>query len=292
MESSTAQSVTPSVGSLLHNLGVLYRATPHFPGKWRVLKWVFENRFKGGRRTDLIQLNAQTMMQCNFCSGYGVWSEGERYERIPVAYFRHLLKPGMTFLDVGTNVGYYSLLAAPLVGHSGSIHSFEPVSSMYEMLCGNIKRNNIRTAIANRMIVSDTVGQKTIHLAPEDNCGSGSLSFVQRTDGRTETVESTTLDAYMNRQALKRVDVIKIDAEGEELNVLKGARLMLSEKRPILMVEVRDRLLKESGASRAELYSFLKDMGYSAFKIKPGAQLEPIIEPCDGELIVFKPVSK
>jgi FkbM family methyltransferase len=274
---------------LLHALGVLYRATPHFRGKWKLSGWVFDHWLQRSRCTDLIRLNRNTVMLCNFCSGYGVWSTGTGYEHREAAYFCSLLQPGMTFLDVGANVGYYSLLAAPLVGASGGIHAFEPVSTMHEMLRSNFERNQIRQAVANRLIVSDSSGPKTINLSPEDNCGSSSVGIVLRGDHRTETVESITLDDYLRQRGLARVDVIKMDVEGHETAVLRGASALLREKRPVWLIEVRENLLRQSGSSRAELYGLLQAAGYAAYKIRPGGQLELLAEPSDGELIIFRP---
>ena len=253
------------------------------------MEWCFHRVLKRRRRTDVIRLNRHIVMECNFCTGYGVWSEGTRYEGMFADYFRNILKPGMTFVDVGTNVGYYTLLAAPILGGAGNIHCFEPVSEIYEMLRANLDRNRINMAVANRLIISDSGGPKTIHLAPNDNCGAASVSIIQRDDDRSETVEATTLDDYVRLRAVPRVDVVKIDAEGHEMAVLKGARTVLREKKPALLVEVRDRLLRQSGTSRAELYDFLKELGYAAYKIQAGARIEPISVPCDDALIVFRP---
>lgn len=278
------------VSPLLHFVGVISRCTPYFRGKWRLIDWVF-NRFQ--RRlavTEVVRIGSNIAIECELWDEVqnNIWWLGASYEVNETKYFTGLLRSGMVVMDVGANVGYYSLIASNLVSSKGIVHAFEPIESQFQALCANIERNRYSNILPNRKIVSDSCGYMAIYLGPE--CNSGAASVIKHLGNQSsrETVQSITIDAYLESQGPRGIDVIKIDTEGHELAVLKGAAKTLASAKPELLIEVQQRLLRAANTSREELYSYLYDHSYKAFAISSGGRLVELKAPQDGKLIVFK----
>ena len=280
-----------SVGPLLHLAGRLSRSVPYFSGRWRLLDWAFHRYFKHTRKSEVVQLRNHIQMECNLWDEvqFNIWVGGFQYELRESRWVCQTIQPGMVFLDVGANVGYYSLLLAPRVGPTGAIHAFEPVSSSYEIFCRNVQRSDLKNVVVNRLIVSDSPGKKVINVGADDNAGTASLSIVSRRDRLTETVESVTLDDYVREQNLPRVDAIKIDVQGHEMPVLKGALGTLRQRKPLVLIEIHTPSLRGAGSSREEVYDLLEHEGFEAFRVQRNGELERLVTPQDGVLIVFRP---
>lgn len=277
------------VGLMLSLIGRCYRALPYFRGKWRLINFVFEKYQRTSQAVETITFGPQLKMKCALRDEVqnNIWWLGDSYEVGETRFLKRILKPGMIFYDVGSNVGYYSLIAARLVQSSGCVHAFEPVSRQFEGLRENIDRNQLTNIIPNRLIVSDTIGQMTIHLGPPDNSGKASVVNQVGLSAESETVRATTLDAYVRLQSNPAVNAIKIDTEGHELSVLRGATNVLSLSKPLLLVEVKNRLLQRAGTNRDELFQFLQALGYKSFFILRNGSLREISVPTDGKLIAF-----
>ncbi|MFM8469676.1 MAG: FkbM family methyltransferase [Limisphaerales bacterium] len=195
----------------------------------------------------------------------------------------------MVFFDVGSNVGYYTLLAAPLVGQHGKVHAFEPVSVQHADLRANLERNQLQNVVPERLIVTDRAGTMEINLGAEDNAGTASVNLVYRENHSTERVDCTTLDAYLHARGITRLDVLKIDVEGHEPFVLHGMTDTLRTLRPLLLVEVRGDMLEEVGSSREALFGQIAAHGYFPYALTRGGWPRPMRIPVDGNLVVFSP---
>ncbi|MEY4200096.1 MAG: hypothetical protein RLZZ265_1836 [Verrucomicrobiota bacterium] len=286
-ESGTLQRVGPVFGAL----GFLSRKTPYFRGKWRVTGFLFERWLARSRKQQVIRLARGMRINCKLWDEVqnAIWWNGANYERKESKFIRRYLKPGMVFFDVGSNVGYYTLLAAPIVGQGGKVHAFEPVSEQHADLRANIERNQLQNVVPERLIVTDRAGTMEINLGAEDNGGTGSVALVYRADRPTERVDCTTLDAYLREHGVTRLDVLKIDVEGHEPFVLRGMAETLRTLRPLLLVEVRGEMLEEVGSSRETLFAQIAAHGYFPYALTRGGWPRPMRIPADGNLIVFSP---
>ncbi len=282
------------VGPLLGALGFLSRRTPYFRGKWRVTGFIFERWLLRTRRQQIVKLARGMRINCKLWDEVqnAIWWNGANYERKESKFIRRYLKPGMVFFDVGSNVGYYTLLAAPIVGQHGKVHAFEPVSEQHADLRANLERNQLQNVVPERLIVTDRTGTMEINLGSEDNAGTASVNLVYRADHPTERVDCTTLDGYLRERGVKQLDVLKIDVEGHEPHVLRGMTETLRTLRPLLLVEVRGEMLEEVGSSREELFAQIAAHSYVPYALTRGGWPRPMAIPADGNLIVFSPDAK
>ncbi len=142
----------------------------------------------------------------------------EKYE---TKLFEKLLTRGMTVVDVGANIGYYTLLAARLVGVKGRVFAFEPEPENYALLIRNIKLNDYKNIVPEKKAVSSRTGKAELFINKETGA-HGFLPERENIKGVT-TVETVSLDEYFKGRE-SPIDVIKIDVEGAELEVLNGMR--------------------------------------------------------------------
>jgi FkbM family methyltransferase len=253
------------------------------------MAWVHHRWFINKRLWDDVQLNADAAVACDLWDEvpFGIWWGGETYENKPTPYFKSLLKPLSVVFDIGANVGYYSLTAAPLVGPRGSVYAFEPASRQFKRLKENASRNGFSQIHPYKLALSDKPGEAILHLEDESNTGSASLRPAGDSGLRDETVTCTTLDDFVESLGLDRIDAIKMDVEGYELAVLKGGQKALERFHPVLLVEVRDSQLRLAGSSRQELFDWLASRNYIPHRIASHARLVPIQEPENGPLVAF-----
>jgi FkbM family methyltransferase len=144
------------------------------------------------------------------------------------------LREGMVFYDIGANAGFFSLLAASLVGPSGHVVAFEPHPQTMRQLIAQIELNGVASRVsAFTRAVSDSHGASYF----DDSGGSVFGSMIERPTPNSIIVRTTPLDAEI-AFGLPAPDMIKIDVEGAEMKVLAGAQMLLNHKRPILVVEL------------------------------------------------------
>jgi len=193
------------------------------------------------------------------------------YEPETVDFIQKFIKPGMTVLDIGANVGYYSLLASRLVGSAGSVHSFEPHPLMYRVLNHNLRRNRCWNVVANNSAISNEKGEAQLFLSTPSNFGSTSLTPAWNYSGQPVSVQRITLDSYVRSKAVRQIDLIKIDVEGAEIQALQGATAALSEHPNLLLVvEFCEGVANRFGHSTADLATFLRDHGFHLFRLETG----------------------
>ena len=201
-------------------------------------------------------------------------------------FLDRLLKPGMVFVDVGANDGYYTLFASRRVGPGGRVVSVEPSSRER----GHLERNLARNGTGNVEIVPAALGASAghadLHLAHGAHSGHNTLGRFAHdsvVSAGVERVPLETLDAVVTRLRLPRIDVVKIDVEGGEANVIAGARTMLAAMRPVLMVEVNDGALRAQGSSEAALLEMLRgELGYEVLVFSAKSGLAELMTDASG----------
>jgi FkbM family methyltransferase len=196
------------------------------------------------------------------------------YALLVVETMKRFLKPGDVFLDVGANIGYLSAVAADLVGPRGKVHCFEPVPAYHERLSRLAELNPEYSITANACAAGETPGTCTIYVTREP--GQNTLVRAYKTAPEivaTMDVPVVRLDSYLEARRIGRVGLIKIDAEGFELPVLKGLQgaFERSGHRPPIICEIAPRAYRLLGRSIRELATFMTRYGYSARDLVDGS---------------------
>jgi FkbM family methyltransferase len=182
---------------------------------------------------------------------------GEYFET-EVNVFRRFVSAGDVVLDVGANIGAHSLALARLVGPGGLVFAFEPQRIVFQTLCANMALNSLDNVHCVNAAVSDIPGR--LGLADPDpgvanNFGGAQVSMLAGAP-QAALVERLVLDDFLN---IGRLKLIKIDVEGMEASVLRGARRLLSQFKPVLYVE------NAFPESSPELASLLAEVGYRSY---------------------------
>jgi FkbM family methyltransferase len=178
---------------------------------------------------------------------------GDYDERYEAKMIRRLLDKGEIFWDIGANIGYFSLLAAATLQHTGQVIAFEPGQVAYARLLDNIALNPFSNITTFNLAVTDREGEAALYLAAETADGCASLYGAGPEVTAQESCRTVSLDGFAQSHALPGPDFIKIDVEGAELFVLRGAREMLAASRPLVLVELKAETLAASGTDKHEI---------------------------------------
>ena len=216
------------------------------------------------------------------------------FEPNEFAFLDGALWPGQTFIDVGANEGTFTLFASRCVGR---VVAVEPSSRERAQLESNVRRNRLRNVTIVPHALADQPGTARLHIAGKVHGGHntlGEFAYQDAGDAGSEEVPVETLDALVERLAVSRVDVIKIDVEGAELKVLTGGRHVLTRWHPILLIEANEAALVGQGASTAAMLEFLRGLDYEihVFSDRTG-EVEPLVDGAAlSANIVAKPAKK
>lgn len=176
------------------------------------------------------------------------------------------LKPGDNFLDIGANIGYFSLIAAKKVSSKGQVFSFEPNPVVHQRFIRNIqlnKLNNVSVVPKALSFQNDFIEFKT----PSNELkNSGRSSFRDIEEEYTILkVETVQLDSILDQ--IPHINLLKIDIEGAEFMALQGMRKFLERDMPIIIMELSDVFLKQLGSSAVQVLSYLDSFNYDFFII-------------------------
>jgi FkbM family methyltransferase len=219
------------------------------------------------------------MSRCTFVDG--------RYEPNEMSAVAARLRPGMCVLDVGAHEGLYTLLAARLVSPGGTVHAFEPSPRERARLQENIALNQLTNVQVHETAVGDAAGTAVLHVAGADYAGHntmGAFGYPTTTLEAAVEVEVVSLDTFASEHALPNVDLLKIDVEGSETSVLRGAQKLLRKHRPVILVEAQDATLGTAGSSVDELIGILQAEGYRVMPFGPDGLPCPLDDRPGGSL--------
>lgn len=202
------------------------------------------------------------------------FADGVR-QSLPLLLSRSLIRPGDTVMDVGANIGLWVMGAARHAGPQGNVHAFEPVPENFARLTRNLALNGLNQVCCQQLALSDRSGRAVFYSATDHNSGLGSLTQRDRADRQMET-EVMTLDDYCEERAIHGIDLMKVDVEGAELMVFRGApRVLSSTKAPIIMFETDEALTARFDCSSSSIKELLHQYGYDFFRYD-GSRLEPV----------------
>jgi FkbM family methyltransferase len=188
------------------------------------------------------------------------------YEPLTSKVFASQLRTGIVVVDVGANIGHYALLASGAVGPAGRVHAVECSPETRSLLENNVRKNNLQNVEIHPFAASDKQGTLTLNIT-----AIGLSWFNPHTQwptvegsGTTVTVPTMPLDDVIS----SRVDLVKIDAEGADLEVLKGMKRIFSENQNIsVIVEWAPPMLEEAGKDPFELPRWLEEAGFTNISV-------------------------
>ena len=212
------------------------------------------------------------------------------WERSVTDVFLSLVRPGMRVVEIGANVGWYSLLAAEIVGSAGKLVSFEPNPRMADILMRNLSINGFvdRCQVIDKAVFSAT---RKVEFGIYEKYAAGSGLFAARAQAAREQrpaaglhprfidvlqlmeVDAVALDSHFAPGS--KVHIMKIDAEGAEPHIIAGANRLLEENRDMqIILEFAPRLLRLGGSSAEEFYDTIRTLGFRIFRIEQDASLQ------------------
>lgn len=217
-----------------------------------------------------------------------------KFEPAETEFLMRYLHSGMTVLDVGAHHGYYALLASRSIGASGKVIAFEPSPKERVRLRQHLQLNGCSNVSVESFALEEVEEEKELFLVDgtEDYCNSLRPPVVNA-GTTTIKVKTTTLDKFLRRKVIDRVDFIKMDVEGAELNVLKGAQeLFTKTPRPVLLVELYDMRTAPWGYAAREVVQLLAKLGYRWYEIHLNgsvASVETDRDVYDANLVAIPP---
>jgi FkbM family methyltransferase len=217
-----------------------------------------------------------------YCKKYGLWFKSHKRDGIgkDISYkygvyaedyvncfFKNKLglKPGGIMLDIGANIGWYSVVMSKEC--QLKVYAFEPHPFNYSMLKENIRINNANNIHAFQNAIADQEGRMKLHVYKSYNMGRHSLVDHGKT-GKYHEVDTISIDGFMKKQGMENepVELFKIDIEGFEMAALRGARNTLRRTRYVFS-EFSPAIMKTIGESPAEYVDLMQGLGFSGYII-------------------------
>ncbi|HZP65434.1 MAG TPA: FkbM family methyltransferase [Rudaea sp.] len=228
------------------------------PWLWQTFHWrprAFTCRTQFG---DVVTGNTEDLIQRHLYF-FGTWEPNIS------AWLTRQLRPGDCFVDIGANIGHYTLLASRLVGDHGRVVAVEAAHWIHTILERHIamnRRSNIRT-----VQVAAAAARGTIKLFPGHAGNIGKTTTVARA-GDSVDVQAVPLSEVLSEDEVRRTRIIKIDVEGAEVEVLRGLAPLLDRLRPDaeIVMEIAASLTPEAERTRAEIFDTMQRHGYSAYR--------------------------
>ena len=215
----------------------------------------------------------------------GVWLAGDDtvgdllwtgdFEPGPRRFVREFLQPGMIVVDAGAHQGYYTVMSSKLVGDRGQVLAFEPSPRERRRLHWHLRINRCSNVTVEPAALGAREGEADLFIVAGRDNGCNSLRRPEvRHPTRRVRVSVTTLDAYLGSHGQPRVDFMKVDVEGGELDLLRGARELMSRfPRPVIMCEAEDFRTAGWGYRSGDILEFLKGAGFHVFDIGADGRL-------------------
>jgi FkbM family methyltransferase len=195
------------------------------------------------------------------------------YGLLIIEAMKRFMKAGDVFIDVGANVGYLSAFAAGIVGKRGQVHCFEPVPAYFDRLQRLAELNPGHSITPNCKAAGEETGSCTIYVTREPGQNTMVLAYKSEPEViSTMTVPVLRLDSYLAERNIRRISLVKIDAEGYELPILKGLQGFFegSNQRPAIICEIAPRAYPLLGRKISELSDYMHMYGYAAYDLIDG----------------------
>jgi FkbM family methyltransferase len=205
--------------------------------------------------------------------------EVERAERV---FYLDYLRDGMTVFDAGANVGDLTMLFSRFVGRAGRVHAFEPSGEGFERLSAVCRAASLDNVTANRLALAEREGTVRLHVYGGAHLSWTTLAARPLEDygiavkpAGVEEVPATTVELYCERHGIGQIDLLKVDVEGAELQVMRGAERLLREGRVRCLTFEFGQTTFDMGNSPEAVEAFLDGVGYEVRNLVAGDPVFP-----------------
>lgn len=184
-------------------------------------------------------------------------------------YLSMVLVEGDYFVDIGANIGLFSLIAAEIVGEGGKVISFEPTSDSYERFIENISLNKFKNIDSYNIGLSNSVGSLTMNISTNGYDAWNTFAITTNSNLQSQMqVSVSTLDIQLTYYNKAKIKLVKIDVEGWEKFVLKGGVNFFTNYSPQVLVEFTEENTFAAGYMVQEIYDFMVDLGYDWYSFR------------------------
>ena len=228
------------------------------------IKYQFQNKLKIN-----VHLN-ETIGKSLFISGC--------YEPNEFAYLDEIIKPDMKIVDIGANIGLYTIWMAKRIQDGGEVIALEPSSREFKRLEQNIILNDLDNVTMLKTGASDSRRSGKLHISNDNEPGLntlGEITYSNIDEIAIEDIALNKVDNILSDLKIGHVDIIKIDVEGHEYFALQGMEDTLKRDHPILILEINEESLDKQNCSASQIFRFLQDLGYHlmAFDLVTGSPI-------------------
>lgn len=264
---------------LEHLVGEAYRHSPRLARPW-LRKMAPHPRDYA--HDELRQVTRRGLRWTFYPAAYFQWHHYFGFDDPVLDVLRVLARESRVVMDVGANVGLYSLVMATEAPRA-TVHAFEPHPETYQRLSSHQKLNSVPRVCCHPCAVGATPGNARLLGAADADLGKASLHDHGNnpTGGEALDVEVVTLDGVVRDQRLETVDLIKIDVEGFEPEVLQGAKTTLETHAPWLVIELSPQWYGDRAAQARETFSTLLRLGYRFLEIAAPEAPPPLLREMD-----------
>jgi FkbM family methyltransferase len=188
------------------------------------------------------------------------------FEPEELSLLRRIVKHDDIVIDIGANMGSHAIAMAKKTVN-GKVYAIEPAQSNFDLLQRNIEINHLTNIVPLRTAVGEKSGTQEMNIY-EDQAFNSMLVLNRKKAVGKEIVQVLSLDDLREQEHISKIDLIKIDTEGYEMSILKGAKKILSsEKKPILIVEINEENIKPLGLNQSDVINYIVSFGYKSSPI-------------------------
>ncbi len=254
-----------------------------FVQRWKVTSFIYMKVFDamyGGKNREVAFRGAQFVIPTKDITIAPSVLSGE-FERQELDFFEFVCTAGGTVVDVGANIGLYTVLAAKRVGPSGHVFAFEPVPENIKLLRENLDLNDVSARVeVQEAAVGEKPGELEIFLS-DRQIGTHSAAQYLVDGSRSIRVPMQSIDAFVASRGIQRIDLIKVDVEGYDGRVVEGAAHSLSLHKPILFIEYAPVRLEAVGQAPSELIATLSGIYRYCVLLDEFRKRTELIDPAD-----------